>query len=201
MLEPRRQELLKILGVDQYRRRSVVRQVAVEETPVEEKPLPEISQADTVAEPTPVFEPEPKAPEEKIEADKPAQKPMRLLWWQHEDLLFIEEFSAEAQLPDLARLAQNIAAALGRSPGLDGELNWPPAGDFNAISKTDFLKHFVRGRSESTEELKLLLTSDLLVECATELGNTYQIQSLSAMLADPSLKPQTWQILKDLRLN
>lgn len=204
MLEPRRQELLKILGVDQYQRRSVASQKVVEASPVEEQPLPELSpepsRADTVAESAPVFESEPAsaAPEAKAKSDKTQQKPMRLLWWQHDDLLFVEEFSSTAH-QDLSRLAQNIATALGRSPGFNGELNWPPAGDFSAISREDFLKHFVRGRSESVEELKLLLTSELLMECAANLGKTYPIQSLRAMLADPSFKSQTWLTLKELR--
>ena len=201
MLESRRQELLHILGVDQYQRRSLVKQSVAEASPVEEQPLPDFPASDSVAEPAPVFEPKSteKPDEKQIQTDKLAQKSLRLLWWQHEDLLFIEEFSDQTSQQDLSRLAQNIATALGRSSGLNGELLWPPGGDFDAISRSDFLKHFVRGRSEAAEDLKLLLTSELLLDNDEELGKTYRIQSLQAMLADPFLKPQTWQTLKKLR--
>lgn len=203
MLESRRQELLRILGVDQYQRRTLVKQAVVEKSPVEETPLSDLPQPDQVAEPTPVLSPEPvEKPDEKearTVVEKPTQKPLRLLWWQYEDLLFLEEFSDEVPLPDLSRLAQNIAAALGRSSGLDGELNWPPGGDFDAISQSDFLMHFVRGRAEATEDLKLLFTNDSLVDGIEQLGKSYRIESLRAMLADPSLKSQTWLTLKDLR--
>lgn len=201
MLESRRQELLHILGVDQYQRRSLVKQVVAEEAPVEEQPLPELSEPESVAEPAPVFESKSaeKPKEKRVKTEKPAQKSLRLLWWQHEDLLFIEEFSDQTSQQDLSRLAQNIATALGRSSGLDGELHWPPGGDFDAISQSDFLKHFVRGRSEAAEDLKLLLSSELLADSNEEPGKSYRIQSLQAMLADPSLKSQTWQTLKELR--
>lgn len=201
----RRQELLRILGIDQYQRRSIAKKAAVaEESPAEEQasPLPDSAPKDVVAEPKPevTLAPKAKKPEaQKPNPETPVQKPLKLLWWQHEDLLFIEEFSSQAALPDLARLTQNIASALGRSTGLDGELHWPPGGDFNAISQNDFLVHFVRGRSEAIDSIKLLVTGDFLDETVEELGDTYRIDSLSAMLTDPSLKPQTWQTLKVLR--
>jgi hypothetical protein len=201
MQKARRQELLRIMGVDLYDRRSLV--------PAQPDVLPE--QEEIAPKSEEVAAKPATSPVSKIVADKPpatpknqpkkaAGVPMALAWWQFDDLLLLEDLQAGPASESMQSLALAIGTALNRSAGLNGELQWPPGGDFSAISPADFLRHFVQGRSEGADQqLLLVLTSDRLIEHAAELGEVHRIPALSAMLGEPALKAEAWKILKPLR--